>query len=60
MVEQLEKAKAYVAEIEKIQENKGNKTKVTNNKKNKVTNPSKAKETGLFNENEVEKGNQSE
>lgn len=36
------------------------KTKITGNKKNKVTNPSKVKESGLFNENEVDKGNKSE
>lgn len=36
------------------------KNKITGNKKNKVTNPSKVKESGLFNENEVEKGKESE
>lgn len=56
--EKYEELRQKMASIKKIEEE--SKTKITKNKKNKVTNPSKVKESGLFNENEVDKGNKSE
>lgn len=56
--EKYEVLRQKTASIKKIEEE--SKTKITGNKKNKVTNPSKVKEAGLFNENEVDKGNKSE
>ena len=56
--EKYEELRQKTASIKKIEEE--SKTKITKNKKNKVTNPSRVKEVGLFNENEVDKGNKPE
>jgi len=56
--EKYEELRQKTASIKKIEEE--SKNKITGNKKNKVTNPSKVKEAGLFNENEVDKGRESE
>jgi hypothetical protein len=68
VVEWHKKARNYLYELEVEEENKENedhyseesKTKATDTAKNKVTNPTKSKATSLFNENEVEKGKESE